>query len=166
MLAIWSLAPLPFLKPACISASSQFRLLKPGLENLEHYFTSMWDECNWPVVWTFFGVAFLWDWNENWGCGKTHLFLVGTQLERIPSLPCSLVCLCPSPAGGKLGQTGWMPLPAWPLQIFYMIFHPSSPISACCIQGNPAEDPDFPGEGLESQDGRNLGFWITTKIGY
>ena len=22
-------------------------LLKPGLENLEHYFTSMWDECNW-----------------------------------------------------------------------------------------------------------------------
>ena len=22
-------------------------LLKPGLENFEHYFTSVWDECNW-----------------------------------------------------------------------------------------------------------------------
>ena len=41
-------------------------LLKPGLENFEHYFTSMWDECNCAVVWAFFGVAFLRDWNENW----------------------------------------------------------------------------------------------------
>ena len=40
-------------------------LLKPGLENFEHYFTSMWDECNRVVVWAFFGIAFLWDWNEN-----------------------------------------------------------------------------------------------------
>ena len=41
-------------------------LLKPGLENFKHYFTSMWDECNFVVVWAFFGIAFLWDWNENW----------------------------------------------------------------------------------------------------
>ena len=41
-------------------------LLKPGLENFEHYFTSVWDECNCEVVWAFFGIAFLWDWNENW----------------------------------------------------------------------------------------------------
>ena len=41
-------------------------LLKPGLENFEHYFTSVWDECSCAVVWAFFGVAFLWDWNENW----------------------------------------------------------------------------------------------------
>ena len=40
--------------------------LKPGLENFEHLFTSMWDECNCAVVWAFFGIAFLWDWNENW----------------------------------------------------------------------------------------------------
>ena len=40
-------------------------LLKPGLENFEHYLTSMWDECNCVVVWAFFGTAFLWDWNEN-----------------------------------------------------------------------------------------------------
>ena len=41
-------------------------LLKPGLENFEHYFTSVWDECNCVVVWAFFGIAFLWDRNENW----------------------------------------------------------------------------------------------------
>jgi len=33
-------------------------LLKPGLENFEHYFTSTWDECNCSVVWAFFGIVF------------------------------------------------------------------------------------------------------------
>ena len=41
-------------------------LLKPGLKNFEHYFTSVWDDCSCEVVWAFFGIAFLWDWNENW----------------------------------------------------------------------------------------------------
>ena len=41
-------------------------LLKPGLENFECYFTSMWDECDYVVVWAFFEISFLWDWNENW----------------------------------------------------------------------------------------------------
>ena len=41
-------------------------LLKPSVENVEHYFISIWEECNCAVVWTFFGIAFLWDWNENW----------------------------------------------------------------------------------------------------
>ena len=41
-------------------------LLKPGLEKFEHYFSSVWDECNCAVVWAIFGIAFLWDWNENW----------------------------------------------------------------------------------------------------
>ena len=41
-------------------------LLKPGLENFERYFTSVWDECNCAVIWAFFGIALLWDWNENW----------------------------------------------------------------------------------------------------
>ena len=26
----------------------------------------MWNEYNCTVVWTFFGIALLWDWNENW----------------------------------------------------------------------------------------------------
>ena len=41
-------------------------LLKPGLENFECYFESVWNECNCVVVWTFFGIALLRDWNENW----------------------------------------------------------------------------------------------------
>ena len=42
-------------------------LLRPSLENFEHYFASMWNECNCVVVWTFFGNAF--------GIGmKTDLF--------------------------------------------------------------------------------------------
>ena len=40
-------------------------LLKPSLENFDHYFTSMWNECNCALVWTSFGIVFLWDWNEN-----------------------------------------------------------------------------------------------------
>ena len=40
--------------------------LKPGLENFEHDFASVWDECTCAIVWTIFGIAFLWDWSENW----------------------------------------------------------------------------------------------------
>ena len=41
-------------------------LLKPSLKYFEHYLASMWNEWNCTVVWTFFGIALLWDWNENW----------------------------------------------------------------------------------------------------
>ena len=41
-------------------------LLKPDLVNLEQYFASLLDECNFVVILTFFGIAFLWDWDENW----------------------------------------------------------------------------------------------------
>ena len=41
-------------------------LLKPNLKDFEHYLARMWNEPNCAVVWTFFGIAFLWDWNENW----------------------------------------------------------------------------------------------------
>ena len=40
-------------------------LLKPGLGNFEHYFARMCDVCNCAIVWIFFGIAFLKDWNEN-----------------------------------------------------------------------------------------------------
>ena len=40
-------------------------LLKPGLENLAHYFANMWNECSCAIVWTFCDIALLWDWNEN-----------------------------------------------------------------------------------------------------
>ena len=41
-------------------------LLKPSLEDFEHNLTSMWNEHNCKVVCIFFGIALLWDWNENW----------------------------------------------------------------------------------------------------
>ena len=41
-------------------------LLKPTLKDFEHNFASMRNEDNYMVVWTFFGIALLWDWNENW----------------------------------------------------------------------------------------------------
>ena len=69
ILAIWSLAPLPFLNPAWTSGGSytvhilwsSHTVESPSLEKLEHYFISVWDECSCVVVWTFFGIAFLWD---------------------------------------------------------------------------------------------------------
>ena len=56
-------------------------LLNPSLENFEHYFASIWDECNCVVVWTFFGIAFFGDWNENWP------FPVLWSLLSFPNLP-------------------------------------------------------------------------------
>ena len=63
-------------------------LLKSRLENFEHYLASVWDECNCAVVWTFFGVPFLWDWNENWpfqSCGHCWVFQIcWSELNQIP----------------------------------------------------------------------------------
>ena len=41
-------------------------LLKPILENFEHYFASLWEEHSCAVVWAFLCIVFLSDWNENW----------------------------------------------------------------------------------------------------
>ena len=64
----FDLVPLPLLNPAWTSIWKFMAhiLLEPGLENFEHYFASVWDECNYVVVWALFGIAFLWDCNENW----------------------------------------------------------------------------------------------------
>ena len=45
---------------------SVYVLFKLSLKHFEHYLVSMWDECNYGVVWTFFGID-LWDWDEK-GC--------------------------------------------------------------------------------------------------
>ena len=41
-------------------------LLEPSLKDFEHNLTNMRNERKCPAVWTFFGIAFIWDWNENW----------------------------------------------------------------------------------------------------
>ena len=45
------------------------------LSNFQFHFASMWDECNCVVVWTFFCIAFLWDWNESWPFPYQTLFI-------------------------------------------------------------------------------------------
>ena len=40
-------------------------LLKTWLENFQNCIACMWDEYNFLIVWTFFDIAFLWDWKEN-----------------------------------------------------------------------------------------------------
>ena len=56
-----------FSKPSLyINRVSIHVLLKPNLKDFEHNLTSMRNEHNCPVVWTFFGTALLWDRNENW----------------------------------------------------------------------------------------------------
>ena len=62
-----------FISDSSVCSKSSFNvwkltvhiLLKPGLEDFEYYFPSMWDEYSCVVVWEFLGIAFLWDWNEN-----------------------------------------------------------------------------------------------------
>ena len=68
MLALCCLVTLPFLNRAWTSGGSWF----------VYYWILAWrtlsitllvcemSECNCAVVCTFFGIAFLWDWNENW----------------------------------------------------------------------------------------------------
>ena len=66
ILATWSLVPWPFLNPSWTSGSSQFTYCWSfNLENFDHYFVSVWDECNCVVVWTFSVIALICNWNEN-----------------------------------------------------------------------------------------------------
>ena len=66
ILAIWSLVALPFLEPAKHMEFHSSHIIKAWLGEFEHYFTSIWDKLNYKIVWAFFGIAFLWDRNENW----------------------------------------------------------------------------------------------------
>ena len=54
-------------------------LLKPVLKDFEHDLAKMWNECNCAVVWMFFGIALLWDWNETdlfQYCGHCWVFQI------------------------------------------------------------------------------------------
>ena len=74
-------------------------LLKPSLKNFEHYFAVVWDDCNCVVVWTFFGIAFLWDWDENGPFSVLWTFF--SPLLSFPNcwhIECSTLtayCFCP-----------------------------------------------------------------------
>ena len=111
-------------------------LLKPGLENFEHYFTSVWDECNCVVVWAFSGIAFLWDWNENWPFPvlwpllsfpiSPHIecstftassFRIWNSSTGIPSAPLALFVVMLSKAHltshSRMSGSEWVITPSW-----------------------------------------------------
>ena len=81
MSTIWSLVPLPFLNPVWTFGSSRFTYSwNLAWRILSLTFATLWDECNYVVVWTIFGIALPWDWNENWP------FLVLWPLLSLPNL--------------------------------------------------------------------------------
>ena len=71
----------------CILPSSsihgifQARILEWGA--IAFSVTSMLSECNCAVVWAFFGIAFLWDWNADLfqSCGNCWVFQIGWHIE-------------------------------------------------------------------------------------
>ena len=84
-------------------------LLKPGLENFEHYLASEWDECNWVVVWIFFGIdlfgigmktdlfqscgpywVFQICWHSKWSTFTASSFRIWNSSAGIPSPPLAL----------------------------------------------------------------------------
>ena len=103
--------------------------LKPGLENFEHYFAGVWDECKCAVVWTFFGIAFLWDWNENWPfpvLGPSS-FKIWNSSICIQSPPLALFVTMLPKAGStlhsRMSGSGWIITPftkIWVMKIFFV----------------------------------------------
>ena len=65
MLAIWSLVPLPFLNPVWTSGSSRF-MYRWSLAWRILSITLLACEMSATVLQLSKGIAFLWDWNENW----------------------------------------------------------------------------------------------------
>ena len=59
-------------------------LLKPSLNDFEYYLAGVWNEFNCTVVWTFFGIVLVWNWNVNWpfqSCGHCWVFKICCHIE-------------------------------------------------------------------------------------
>ena len=111
-------------------------LLKPSLENFEHYFTSMWDECNCVVVWVFFGIAFFGIGMKTdllQSCGHCWVFQICWHIEcnaftvssfriwnsstGIPSSPLAMFIVMLSKAHltshSRMSDSRWVITPSW-----------------------------------------------------
>ena len=91
MLAIWSLVPLPFLKPAWTSGSSRFTYCWSLAWRILSI-TSVWDECNCAVVkiiYISFYCTHFWKWA--YSCFKKYWYIVKlVHLKTTPSNGTSL----------------------------------------------------------------------------
>ena len=123
-------------------------LLKPGLENFEHHFISMWDECNCVVVWVLFGIGMKTDLFQS--CGHCWVFQICWRIEcstfsassfriwnsstGIPSPPLTLfVVMLPNAkltSHSRLSGSRWVITPAW-LSWSWRSFLYSSSVYSC-----------------------------------
>ena len=118
-----------------VSKFSAYVLLKPSLENLEHYFANMCVECNCVVVWTYFGNDFLWNWVTDifqfyghcWVCQICwHIvfitftpssFRIWNSSTGIPPPPLALLIVILPEAHftshSRMSGTRWVITPSW-----------------------------------------------------
>ena len=96
----------------------------------------MWNDDNYVVVWTFFGIALRWDWNENWpfqSCGHCWVFQICWHFEcstltatsfriwnrsaGIPSIPLALfIAMLPKAhltSHSRISGSSWVITPLW-----------------------------------------------------
>ena len=123
-------------------------LLKSGLENFEHYFTSIWDECNCAVVWAFFGIGMKTDLFQS--CGRCRVFQICWHIEcstfttptfriwnrstGIPSPPLALFLgMLPKAhltSHSRMSGSRWVTTPLW-LSGAWMSFLYSTSVYSC-----------------------------------
>ena len=128
-------------------------LLKPGLENFEHYFTSVWDECNCAVfehylALPFFGIGMKTDLFQS--CGHCWVFQIWGHIEcstftassfriwnssiGIPSLPLALFTVMLPKAyltsHSRMSGSRWVITPSW-LSGLWRCFLYSSSVYSC-----------------------------------
>ena len=138
MSAIWFLALLPFLNPACTSIWKFLVhvLLKPSLKDFGHNFTSMKNESNYTVVWTFFDTALFgfgiktdiflsrghcWVFQICWHIECSTLtassFRIWNSSTGIPSPPLALFVIMLSKAHltshSRMSGSSWVITPSW-----------------------------------------------------
>ena len=103
-------------------------LLKPGLENFKHYFTSVWDESSCVVVWAFFGIAFFGTGVKTdlfQSCGHCWVFRICRHIE------CSIFTASSFRIWNS--STG---IPSPPLALFIMMLHKAYLTSHSRISGS------------------------------
>ena len=127
-------------------------LLKPGLENFEHYFTSVWDECNcvieYSLVLPFFGVGMRTDLFQSYGhCWVFQIcwhiecstftaspFRIWNSSTGIPSSPLALfVVMLPKAhltSHSRMSGSRWVIMPSW-LSGSWRSFLYSSSVYSC-----------------------------------
>ena len=122
-------------------------LLKPSLKASEHDLASIWNEKAFEksLIWIFFGITLLWDWNENWhfrSCGHCWLFQICWHNEcrtltassfRIwsssagisSSPPALFLVMLPKAhltSHSRMSGSRWVTIPSWlsgPLRTFF-----------------------------------------------